>query len=400
MAEENNLNTPPIEQEQIQEQSVAPNLDGELNDALSKHFANDLPLETNEKPKEEANKEKIEDKVEPKPEAPKTEKPIEPKSLPNPESIDKNPPKKGQSSTEGWNALRNNYKAAHKLVQERDEEIKKLKSSVAEKGQLSQKEVEALKSEISELSKYRAMVDIQADPEFVSKYDQPIEKNVNSIKEMLTELNVNPDVISKIDFTNTQLMDKIIEHVETHNGKTTARRLQRKSEELADLMDKRKETLEEHKSKYKEHLESKKKESFEKQAEGEGRMLKRIDEISKSIPFLNKMEVSDGASEAEVNKANQHNSLVEIMSKKVQEVLKMNDPEQRADTAIAAVASHYLTAQLKVANARVKSLEDEIKKISSVTTETERSKNPSTVRKNNGSMSSMDLDDALATHFK
>lgn len=397
MPEETNLSIPPVEQEQPQE-SVAPNMDGELNDALSKHFASEAPIEQNEKPVEE-KKEPVEINSEVKPDSPKAEKPQEQKTIPHPDSIDKTPPKKGQSSTEGWNALRNNYKTVHKLAEERDAEIKKLKAVVAEKGSISTKEVESLKSEIAELNKYRAMVDIQADPEFVSKYDQPIEKNLSSIKEMLTGLNVNPEIIGKIDFTNAQLMDKIIEHVETHNGKTTARRLQRKAEELSDLMDKRGETLEEHKSKYKEHLESKKKESFEKQAEGEGRIIKRIDEISKSIPFLNKMEAAEGASEAEISKINQHNGLVDVMSKKVQEVLKMSDPEQRADAAIAAVASHYLAAQLKVANSKIKGLEDEIKKISSVTTETERSKNPAAARKTNGSMKDVDLDDALTTHF-
>lgn len=377
--------------------NVAPNLDDELDNALNDAFKS----QTNEtKPVEKAEKSSAKvEKTDSKEDVKVTDK--QQGELPTPESLEGEIPKKQQ----GWTALKNNYKRAHGVIAEREEEIKRLKSGLAEKGSLSTKEIEALRSEIKELSKYRTMVDIQADPEFISKYDQPISKIQGSIKEMLTSLSVSKEIVDQVDFSNTKLMDEIIGHVGEHRDKITARKLQRKIEEMVDLTDKRDETLLQQKTDYQGFMESKKKESSLKGAEEEGRMMRQLEARVSSqdasgnsiVPFMVKMTPKEGASQPEIDQASKHNRLVELMQQKVQEAIKINNPEAKADLALAAVGSYWLNAQLKTAVGRIKSLEEEIKKISNISSDTEKSKTKGPTRAAAGEY--MDTDAALAAHF-
>lgn len=177
--------TPPVSQADEAPQSGAAGLDTELNDALSKHF-DQAKSQPDPKPEAKADEPKPkEEKIQPEPKpAPELKKKDEP--LPDPDAIEANPPGKASAaSKEGWNALRGNYKRAREIITGHEASIQKLEKALAEKGTTSTQEVEKLKGEIAELSKFRAMVDIQADPEFVSKYDQPIEKGVSGIRDLL-----------------------------------------------------------------------------------------------------------------------------------------------------------------------------------------------------------------------
>lgn len=384
-----------------------PNFDQELDAHLNKAFESLIPKQNEpkiEEPKkvESKRKDPIEEKQESKAEIKKSDKPIEvEKPNINPQEIDKIDPKdKG-----AWGALKNANKNAHKIIEERDAEISKLKSVVAERGQMSQKELDTLKAENGELSKYRAMIDIQSDPEFLSKFDQPIDKTVDSIKVMLREMNVSDQLISQIDFTNTKLMDEIINNVGEHKDKFVARKLQRKVEELIDLSDKRNETLSEQGKNYKETLEARKKQAFEKDTESEGRALRHLEAVSNSkdregksiFPFLNRVEPKETATQPEIDQINSHNRMVEMMQQKVQQAYKMQRPEERMEVAVAAAAAHYLSAQLRAITSKYKGLEDELKKISAINTESEKSK-PASIRRN-GNGASLDLDEALAANF-
>lgn len=389
---------------------VAPNIDSELDAALSKSFPQNA-IPNNEPVKEEADKSevKVDPKVEQKPQGKSEDKKADKliaaeKPLLSPDEVDKIEPKK----QDAWTALKNNNKNAHKMIEARDAEIVKLKAVVAERGQLSQKELEALKKENEELAKYRAMIDIEADPEFVSKFDQPIENTINGIKSMLKGMNVSDELIDQIDFSNTKLMQEVIGHVGENRDKFVARKMERMVEDLLNLKDKRDETLSEQKEKYKETLEARKKQAFEKSTEGEGRMIKHLEVIAamkdKSgnamFDFLNKKQPKETANQLEVDQVNAHNHLVDLMQQKVQQALQMNEPEQRAELAVAAAGAHYLSAQLRSANAKIQSLQNELQKISAVTTETEKSKPAAIKRNGNGDGRIMDADEALHSFFQ
>lgn len=397
MPEEIQTNPSPAQSDQVQSASSANMLndgDPSLDLALDKMFNNHpVPDEKPPKPVEppEPGKEKA---SEPKVEAvQKQDKPDESKEpIIDPDKIDNSPAKR----QEGWMSLKNNLKRANKISQEREQEIAKLKSVLSERGETTNKEVENLKKQVQELTAFRAMVDIQADPEFVNKYDAPIEKNILGIKEMLKGMEVSDAIVDKVDFSNTKLMEDIINHVGEHKDKFTARKLERKVQDLLDLSEKRDETIIEHKSKHKEYLENKKKESFTKNAETEGRIIKRLESVAKNISFLNKMAPKEGATEAEIQQVDKHNDFVQAMSQKVQEVLAMRTPEEEVDKAVAAVGAHFLNGKYQEAMKQVESLQNEIKKISNVSSETEKTKPSSTPkRSSNGHGEVQDLDSAL-----
>lgn len=385
---------------------LPPDADPSLDNALEKMFNNNPEPIPNEKPIEESkpNSDKpVEIKTETTPKQDKNV--INNDPLPDPDKIENNVPKK----QDGWNSLKNNYKRAHKVIAERDQEIIKLKSSLSERGEISNKEVEALKKQIQELSGYRAMIDIQADPEFVSKFDAPFNKNVESIKSMLEDMNVSKEVIKGVNFSDTKYMKYLIGLVMTNKDTYTpdqlytSKKLQTKIEDLIELSEKRDESIMDQKTKHKEYLENKKKESFTKTAETEGKMIKRLEEVGKNIPFLNKMDVKEGATSAEIENVDKHNKMVDAMSQKVQQVLKMDLPEQKAEVAIAAVASHYFNAQLKDARDKIASLENELKKISAVSSDAERTRQPAggTTRRShvNGNGEIKDVDTSLNEYF-
>lgn len=381
--------------------SVAPGIDEELDNSLEKFFNSNSVVETpvkEEKPKEVVKNEpkeikKEESKVnQPNPKETKA-------SEPEIEEATESAPK-DQSA---WTALKNKAKNAHKSILDRDEEIARLKKTLAERGNTTTKETEAIKAEMEELKKFRAMVDIQADPEFVSKYDAPIDSAISSIKSMLKEIDptVTDQSLALINFSDSAYMDQILKFIDGKADRFKTRKIESKIQEILALNDKRDETLNEHKGKYKEYLENKKKETFTKQSEEEGRILTHIENTSNAkdannnplYPFLAQIEVTDTTDEATRNKINLHNGMVDQMRKKLDTLLAVKTPEERAEVAIAAVGAHYLSAQLRAALKKLAGVEAQLKKVSVVTTENEDPKPRRVAAASNGGQVS--TDDAL-----
>lgn len=405
--------TPPVvETPQVSpDTNVAPNLDAELDAALSKSFPNNSqPNETIQEPSkvEDKAQAKPEVKIEDKPESKQDNKPKDKlvedeKPLLSPDEIDKIEPKK----QDAWTALKNNNKRSLRLIEQKDSEIQRLKAVVAEKGQLSQKELDALKAENGELTKYRAMIDIQSDPEFLSKFDHKIEKNISSLQGMLKEMNISADQIKQIDFRNPDLMGAIVANVTENKNIFVASKFKNKVQEIVDLTEQRNEALAEQKEKYKETLEARKKQAFEKDVESEGKALKRLEAISvakdntgnPAFPFLNKKEAKDGATQPEIDQINSHNRLVELMVQKVQQAYKAESPEERMEASVAAAAAHYYIALYKAEASKRKSVEEELKKIASVSSETEKIKLPTALKRNGNNFDRLDTDEALSAHF-
>lgn len=392
--------------------SVAANIDSELDAALNKSFDKSFRDPVQPVNKMDAPTDKVEPKVESKnDQASKPEikveekasvKPVDEKPVLTPDEIDKIDPKdKG-----AWGAIKNANKMAHATIAARDSEITKIKTSFAEKIAELQKKIDEHAASNSELEKYRAMVDIQADPEFVSTYDQPIDKAISGIKEMISSLGVTKETVDGIDFKDPSRLEQVIDLISQNRDRFTASKIERKIKEYLELNDKRDETLQEHKNNYKETLEKKKKESFSKQAEGEGRMINYVESFIKktdaqgnpAIPFLNKITPKEGIPPGEADHINRHNALVDTIKGKIQVMLKAKEPEHIADLVLTAATSFYLDNQLKAVTEQLKKSQEELQKISVVSTETPSRKPVSAGR--NGNHEPLDHDSALSKFFK
>lgn len=383
----NSVQAAPVSGESDSNLIRPPDADASLEEAMNKMFKNIPEIQPTENPlnKPDDQPKPTETKPESAPKQVKAE--ANDTTLPDPDKIENTSPKK----QDGWNSLKNNYKRAHKVITERDQEIIKLKQSLSERGETSTKEVEDLKKQIEELSGYRAMVDIEADPEFSSKFDAPFKKNVESMKGMLEDLEVSTAVIDSIDFNDEfrlkQILGLVISNKNSYKPEQiySYQKLKSIMEDSIDLLEKKDANIIEQKTKHKEYVENKKKESFTKAAESEGKILKRLEEVSKTIPFLQKITPKDGASDGEISNVETHNKMVDAMNMKIRDVLKESEtPEGRANTAVAAVAAHYLSSQLSSAKAKIASLESELKKISAVTSDGEKTRQPSAARASNG----------------
>lgn len=407
--------TPLIESIENAQGSTAPNLDAELDAALTKSFGRNADPSKNESPLEKPKEKPVEDKVVP-PVQEKAEAPKPPEKnkevLPKVEEIAEKPPEDGSDKDKqaGWNSLRSNYKKAKAVIQEKDETIKKLESVLAEKGTTTTKEVEALKAKIQELSKFQATADLQTDPEFVSKFDAPIQEKVDSLKTLLKEWEISDDVINKIDFSNKQTLGAIAKAIRANEeniaSEFSIEEFMTNARDVIELHKKKNAALEEHGKNYKQVLEDRKKQSFAKSAEEEGATFRHVQQIAATkdqagnnvFPFLNKVEAKEGMTPAEIADVENHNKFVDSMYEKIDSEIKVNDPERKAKLVIAAAASHYLSAQLKATTAKLKSVQEELKKVSVISGESEKSK-PKIIHRNGNGDKPVDVDDALSAHF-
>lgn len=379
-----------------------PDRQAQLDNDLSKLF--DSPgTEATSNPKE-VQKTDDNDRVpnEAKKEEPKAEKQDTDK-LPEPEKaeIDDSKPK----NKEGWKVLRESHAKAKKIIEEKDAELAKMKAALAEKGQLTSQESEALKKEIEDLKSYRAMVDVQADPEFISKFDEPITKRTEQIHKMLKEWGVAEEIIQKIDYTDAGLLDKISDSIAENKDKISAKKFLRFAEEINELYDKKNEHLDEYKKNYKNILEAKKKESFAKQAESEGRMTKRLEAIAQMknehgelrFEFLVDKVAKDPTNAAEVAQVEQHNKVYSAIREQVTAMARAETPEEKMEVAVAAGYAKLADAKLRAALKKVESLQAELSKVSKVSSETPKTqRNRVAPASQSNGESNLDLDQALS----
>lgn len=390
---EPNAPAPPAQDQFSQEA-----LDSNLN-ALFNEPAPAQPVPPKAEPAKEKNQE-----VKPQVKEVAAQVEAAPENLADPESF-KTPDK--LKNQEGWKTLKDNYAKAHKRVSYQEDEIKKLKLSLAERGTETNQELEKLKKEVEDHRGFRAMVDLEADPEFIKTYDQPIEKIASQIKTLLVNSGGNSDLAGRLTLdhlTDGKTIKSFMDAMKESDNDVDANRLLRRVEELVELQEKRNETLVEHRTKYKDYLEKKKKESFGKQAEAEGRISKHLNEVMEAkdaqgnprFAFLSSIVPKNGATPAELSQIEKHNKVATLMRGQLEEVLKSNEPEDRVEIAVAAIGAKWLNAQLNAAMTKIKSLEGELSKISAVSTETpSRTRTTPSAAKNGN----MDLDTALSDHF-
>lgn len=407
-------NSPPPEppQNQVPDTDVDPSLDAALSD-LFKIKAQPTPPKDEKKnpdPIPQEPKKEGENQSPPKSEDKKKEPTAKPaesnKPLPLPEAI----PDPGKlKNREGWDALKNSYSQAHKTLGEKDKEIENLKRSLADSENLTKKEKEDLKKEIESLTGYRQMIEVQADPQFIDQYEKPIESTISQIKQLLIAGGASQQLVDQLTIDHMLDQKNVkawMDAFEKEGQSLSGKRLMNRVEGLMDITEKRDGALKDYKTKYKEFLETRKKETFSKQAEGEGQMIKRLEEVkgmkdkegNPALVFLNQLTPQPGATQSEIDQIQKHNKVAELLEGRVKEYMRADAPQDRVDISLAAALMPIKTAELKLANDKIQALEKELQKLTAITTE-----KPSTPNTRNGSARSgkeaENLDDALSNHF-
>lgn len=385
-----------------------PDLNKQLDDSLKAVFESNNPEPKHEEPirEETEHEEPIKSEA---PTNPKKEIKPAPSDVNDPSQINE-PKNLSKSSVNDWKNLKQVASKNFEIANQRMQELDTIKKSFANKEAEYKKKIETIEGQIKELSGYRAAVDIQADPEFISKYEQPMGKLQNELRTMLKSKNVAEEVINQIDFTDSSRVAGVVAAIEENSDKIFAKRFARRVEDMLELSDRKNEEIDSWQKNSSTFIEDRKKEALGKRAAEEGQMLKLVDDYSQQknedgtprIPFLSKQEAPAGANKDQLKSIEAHNIFVDQTNQKLQRILKSDSPDQKVEIALAACAAQWLRWQLDDVSKKLQASQEELKRISSAGSEGDgKASTPrgESSRPTITDPKSLDLDNALQAHF-
>jgi hypothetical protein len=201
-----------------------------------------------------------------------------------------------------------------------------------------------------ELKKFRAIFDTENDPEFKSKYDQPIATAKENIYGILKKNGASDDVIKSIEeaggpdkisqeWWKKQAIDKL--------PLTDAERLKRDLVNVIDLKEGREKEIGDTAEKRDEFLQRRQTELVENFQKTNEEIYKHTAEITKDIPWAQYKEVNPNDTPEAQQEILKHNAMVDDLSSKFNAALWPQTPQQRADVAAAASGFHVAVNQLR-----------------------------------------------------
>lgn len=218
-----------------------------------------------------------------------------------------------------------------------------------------------------ELKKFRQIFDIKNDPEFKSKYVEPINNAAETIYSILKKHGAGDDVIENIKQAGGP--DKVSDEWWQNNAIsklpfTDAERLKRGLIDIYDLKDKQQGEIEYAAQNAEKILEERKTASIQSYQRDTETIHSHIEEITKEIPWARYQEIPEGATQEQIELAQKHNAMVSQLENKFQSALWPSDAKSRANIAASAVLSDVLADQLRQDQARITQLNEQIRALS------------------------------------
>jgi hypothetical protein len=219
-----------------------------------------------------------------------------------------------------------------------------------------------------ELKKFRAIFDIKNDPEFKSKYDQPIQSAKESIYGILRKHGAGDDVIKSIEDAGGP--DKVADSFWKQSAfqklpLTDSERLKRGLVDVSELKEKQEAEIS-HAADHAEEIltqrETQNKEWYGKEVE---QIDNYMEEITKDLPWARFVEPLQNATPEQLKQVEEHNKRVGDLATKFNSALWPTTAQERANVAASAVFSHVLTEQLRTEQAQKNALMEQIKQLTS-----------------------------------
>jgi len=238
-----------------------------------------------------------------------------------------------------------------------------------------------------ELRKFRAIFDIQNDPEFKSKFDQPIESAKENIYKILKANGASEEVIKSIEDAGGP--EKIDQKWWKSNAidklpLTDAERLKRNLVDVVDLREKQQLEIENASQNAEQFFVEKQKANEEWYHTQVNEIDTYMDEITKELPWARWKDAPENATKEQLKVVEQHNAAVSSLADKFNAALWPTTAQERANVAASAVYAHVLTEQLRVDQAARVKMSDQIKKL---TEENNRLKSAGKMPRQNASAS-------------
>jgi hypothetical protein len=286
-------------------------------------------------------------------------KPVEPSIEIDPEiSAIEQPRNLSEKNQNNWRKLQETATLYKKQAQEAEVLRQRLAEAEQRPAQTPQ--------DYEELKKFRQIFDIKNDPEFQSKYTQPINQAKENIYNIMRKHGASDDVIASIEKAGGP--EKIEDKWWQQNAlsklpMTDAERLKRNLLDVADLKEKQDQEVAYAAEHAEEILEQRQVQSQQWYQQETGNIRNYVEEITKEVPWARYQQVPQNATPEQVEKIQNHNNVVADLENKFNSALWPQSSNERASVAAAAVYSHVLTNQLRVEQSTRANLEAQLKKL-------------------------------------
>jgi hypothetical protein len=251
-----------------------------------------------------------------------------------------------------------------------------------------------------ELRKFRQIFDIKNDPEFQSKYSQPISAAKDNIYNILKKHGASDEVIQSIEKAGGP--DKIDSSWWKNNAidklpMTDSERLKLNLVDVVDLKEKQEQEIQYAAENIEQIMAQREQQTHNWYNEETSNIENHIDALTKDLPWARFAEIPAGASQEEIQKLTKHNETVGALSEKFQSALWPQNAQDRANVAAAAVFSHVLTDELRRTQSTAAQLSAQLKKL---TEENNRLKGASRMPRSSVSSSSSNKGSSLNDRIK
>ena len=222
-------------------------------------------------------------------------------------------------------------------------------------------------ADYDDLRKFRAVFDIQSDPDFQNKYDVPINQAKANIYSIMKTHGASDELLQSIEAQGGP--DKVDQSWwQSTLGKlplTDAERLKRNIVDVADLSEKRVGEIMNSAQNAEQYYKSRDEALVERFTQQETESLNYIQEQIKSqnAEWALPKEIPAGATPEQRKAIESHNEQAAQLEQHFMGALYPQTPQARADVAAAAAMSHMLTNQLRTEQTARQKMEAQIKQL-------------------------------------
>jgi hypothetical protein len=263
-----------------------------------------------------------------------------------------------EKNQSNWRKLQETASTYKKQAEEAEQLRQKLQELDQGQTQLPQ--------DYEELKRFRQTFDIKNDPEFKSKYAQPIESAKNNIYSILKKHGASEDVITSIEKAGgpDKINDEFWRNPAFQNlPLTDAEKLKRNLVDVSDLRDKQEQEIQyaaENAEQILEQREQEKGQWYEKTIQ---EIDHNLDEITKDLPWARFAEAPANATPEQMQQVQAHNARVADLASKFESALWPTTAQERTNIAAAAVFSHVVSDQLRTEQTQKNALLEQVKKL-------------------------------------
>lgn len=223
-------------------------------------------------------------------------------------------------------------------------------------------------ADYDELRKFRAVFDIQSDPDFQNKYDVPINQAKANIYGIMKQHGASDELLQSIEAQGgpDKIDQKWWQSTLSKLPMTDAERLKRSIVDVADLSEKRVGEIMNSAQNAEQYYKSRDEALVERFSKQEEESINYIQEQIKvqNADWALPKEIPAGATPEQRKAIESHNAQAAQLEQLFMGAMYPQTPQARADVAAAAAMSHMLTNQLRTEQSARQRMEAQIKQLS------------------------------------